>query len=233
MQQYFAKNKSLELEESDYHHIKNVMRMKTGDLIKIVYDNIFYTCKLNVNKDVDIEVISEEKKNINKVKIISAFSLIKEQKLDYLLQKGTEVGIDYFIPINTKRSIVKIDNKKDNKKKDRWTRILKEASEQSFRSNIPIIENVLELNDLIKIKADLKLICSLNEKTENIKKVLEKNNKCDTILIVTGPEGGFELNEEKKLMENGFIPISLGNNVLRAETAPIVCASMINYEFMR
>lgn len=233
MQQYFAKNKSLELEESDYHHIKNVMRMKTGDLIKIVYDNIFYTCKLNVNKDVDIEVISEEKKNINKVKIISAFSLIKEQKLDYLLQKGTEVGIDYFIPINTKRSIVKIDNKKDNKKKDRWTRILKEASEQSFRSNIPIIENVLELNDLIKIKADLKLICSLNEKTENIKKVLEKNNKCDTILIATGPEGGFELNEEKKLMENGFIPISLGNNVLRAETAPIVCASMINYEFMR
>ena len=233
MQQYFAKNKSLELEESDYHHIKNVMRMKTGDLIKIVYDNIFYTCKLNVNKDVDIEVISEEKKNLNKVKIISAFSLIKEQKLDYLLQKGTEVGIDHFIPINTKRSIIKIDNKKDNKKKERWTRILKEASEQSFRSNIPIIENVLELNDLIKIEADLKLICSLNEKTENIKKVLEKNNKCDTILIVTGPEGGFELNEEKKLMENGFIPISLGNNVLRAETAPIVCASMINYEFMR
>ena len=233
MQQYFAKNKSLELEESDYHHIKNVMRMKTGDLIKIVYDNTFYVCKLNVNKDVDFEIISEEKKNINKVKIISAFSIIKEQKLDYLLQKGTEVGIDYFIPINTKRSIVKIDSKKDSKKKNRWTRILKEASEQSFRSNIPIIENVLELNDLIKIEADLKLICSLNEKTENIKKVLEKNNKCDTILIVTGPEGGFELNEEKKLMENGFIPISLGNNVLRAETAPIVCASMINYEFMR
>lgn len=233
MQQYFAKNKSLELEESDYHHIKNVMRMKTGDLIKIVYNNTFYTCKLNVNKDVDFEIISEEKKNINKVKIISAFSLIKEQKLDYLLQKGAEVGIDYFVPINTKRSIVKIDSKKDSKKKDRWTRILKEASEQSFRSNIPVIENVLELNDLIKIEADLKLICSLNEKTENIKKVLEKNNKCDTILIVTGPEGGFELNEEKRLMENGFIPISLGNNVLRAETAPIVCASMINYEFMR
>lgn len=233
MQQYFAKNKGLELEESDYHHIKNVMRMKTGDLIKIVYDNTFYICKLNVNKDVDFEIISEEKKNINKVKIISAFSLIKEQKLDYLLQKGTEVGIDYFIPINTKRSIVKIDSKKDSKKKDRWTRILKEASEQSFRSNIPVIENVLELNDLIKIEADLKLICSLNEKTENIKKVLEKNNKCDTILIVTGPEGGFELSEEKKLMENGFIPVSLGNNVLRAETAPIVCASMINYEFMR
>ena len=233
MQQYFAKNKNLELEESDYHHIKNVMRMKTGDLIKIVYDNIFYTCKLSVNKNVDIEVLNEEQKENNKVKIISAFSLIKEQKLDYLLQKGTEVGIDHFIPINTKRSIIKIDNKKDNKKKERWTRILKEASEQSFRSNIPVIENVLELSDLIKIEADLKLICSLNEKTENIKKVLEKNNKYDTILIVTGPEGGFELNEEKKLMENGFIPVSLGNNVLRAETAPIVCASMINYEFMR
>ena len=165
MQQYFAKNKNLELEESDYHHIKNVMRMKTGDLIKIVYDNTFYTCKLNVNKSIDIEVLNEEKKENNKVKIISAFSLIKEQKLDYLLQKGTEVGIDYFIPINAKRSIVKIDNKKDNKKKERWTRILKEASEQSFRSNIPVIENVLELSDLIKRRNELLNSCDSSYET--------------------------------------------------------------------
>lgn len=80
---------------------------------------------------------------------------------------------------------------------------------------------------------DLKLLCSLNKNTKNIKKVLQKNNKCVKILLVVGPEGGFDQNEEEYLIRNGFISISLGNNVLRAETAPVVALSMINYEFMR
>ena len=85
----------------------------------------------------------------------------------------------------------------------------------------------------INLDFDLKLICSLNENTENIKKVLQKNNKYDKILLVVGPEGGFDLKEENLLIQNGFKSISLGDTVLRAETAPIVASSMINYELMR
>ena len=233
MQQYFAINKNLELLESDYHHIKNVMRMKVNDKIKVVYDNVTYLCELSNIDDIKFNIIKEEKNISNKVKISIAFGLIKEQKLDYLFQKGTEVGISEFIPVNMIRSVVKIDSNKENKKIDRWNKILKEASEQSFRSDIPNLTNIKSMKDLINLDFDLKLICSFNENTENIKKVLQKNNKYDKILLVVGPEGGFDLKEENLLIQNGFKSISLGDTVLRAETAPIVASSMINYELMR
>lgn len=234
MQQYFAKNKALELEDSDYHHIKNVMRMKKGDLIKVVYDNICYDCKLtNVNDKSSFEVISKSISNVKTYNVTVAFSLIKEQKLNYLLQKTTEVGVDLLIPLNTNRSVVKIDKKKEISKIDRWNKILKEASEQSFRNDVPKLYNILELRELVDLDFDLKLLCSLNKNTKNIKKVLEKNNKCDKILIVVGPEGGFAPFEEEYLLKNGFISVSLGKNVLRAETAPVVALSIISYEFGR
>lgn len=234
MQQYFAKNKNLELEDSDYHHIKNVMRMKKDDIIKVVFDNVVYTCKLtSITNKSSFEIINKEEKYKKDYSVDVAFSLIKEQKLNYLLQKTTELGAGMLIPINTKRSVVKIDKKKESSKIDRWQKICKEASEQSFRSNMPKINEVLNLQDLIYMDYDLKLLCSLNKNTKNIKKVIQKNNKCVKILLVVGPEGGFDPKEEEYLLNNGFVSVSLGNTVLRAETAPVVALSMINYEFMR
>ena len=234
MQQYFAKNKNLELEDSDYHHIKNVMRMKKDDIIKVVFDNVVYTCKLtSITNKSSFEIINKEEKDKKGYSVDVAFSLIKEQKLNYLLQKTTELGAHILIPINTKRSVVKIDKKKESSKIDRWQKICKEASEQSFRSNMPKINEVLNLQDLIYMDYDLKLLCSLNKNTKNIKKVIQKNNKCVKILLVVGPEGGFDPKEEEYLLNNGFVSVSLGNTVLRAETAPVVALSMINYEFMR
>lgn len=234
MQQYFAKNKNLELENSDYHHIKNVMRMKRGDLIKVVFDDVVYTCKLTeVTDKSSFEIIEKEEKNKNDYEIDVAFSLIKEQKLNYLLQKTTELGASKLIPINTKRSVVKIDKKKESSKIDRWQKICKEASEQSFRSNVPTINGILTLKDLVSEDYDLKLLCSLNKNTKNIKKVLQKNNKCVKILLVVGPEGGFDPKEEEYLLKKNFVSVSLGCNVLRTETAPVAALSMIKYEFMR
>ena len=234
MQQYFAKNKNLELEDSDYHHIKNVMRMKKDDIIKVVFDNVVYTCKLtSITNKSSFEIINKEEKDKKDYSVDVAFSLIKEQKLNYLLQKTTELGAGMLIPINTKRSVVKIDKKKESSKIDRWQKICKEASEQSFRSNMPKINEVLNLQDLIYMDYDLKLLCSLNKNTKNIKKVIQKNNKCVKILLVVGPEGGFDPKEEEYLMENGFSSVSLGKNVLRAETAAVAALSMLNYEFMR
>lgn len=234
MQQYFAKNENLELEESDYHHIKNVMRMKKGDTIKVVYDNVIYDCKLTkvANKSM-FEIINQNISENKDVKIDLAFSLIKEQKLNYLLQKTTELGVDKLIPLNTKRSVVKIDDKKENSKIDRWNKICKEASEQAFRNNIPEVMSISNLKDIVNLDYDLKLLCSLNKNTKNIKKVLQKNNKCVKILLVVGPEGGFDPKEEEYLLENNFVSVSLGCNVLRAETAPVAAISMIKYEFMR
>ena len=120
MQQYFAKNKSLELEDSDYHHIKNVMRMKKGDIIKVVYDDVIYTCKLTlVSNKSSFDIIGKESKKEKTFQIDVAFSLIKEQKLNYLLQKATELGVNKLLPLYTKRCVVKVEPKKElSKNKD-------------------------------------------------------------------------------------------------------------------
>lgn len=234
MQQYFAKSRQLDLHDSDIYHIKKVMRMKKGDLIKVVYDNTIYTCELlDLRDSLHYKVINSEVKSKNSYTITVAFSLIKEQRLDYLLQKSTEVGADCFIPLNTKNSVVKIDNKKMENKLLRWEKILKEASEQSNRCDIPVIREVSNIKELVKEDFDFKFLCSLNKNTKSIKKVLQNCPNCARILLVVGPEGGFDPLEEEFLMKNNFISVTLGRNVLRAETAPVVAISMINYELMR
>lgn len=232
MQRYFAIDKDLNLRQTDYHHIKNVMRMKDEDIIEVVYNSFVYKCKVFPNKK-RIKVVEEEKMIDNLPNVTICFPVLKEQKIDYILQKATEVGAKNFILFDSKRSVVKIDKPSSLKKTTRWETICKEASEQSFRITIPSILGIFNIKEISKLDYDLKILCTLNEKTKNIKKILQNKTNYDTILIVTGPEGGFDKTEEEILINNGFISASLGNTVLRAETAPIVALSMINYENMR
>ena len=159
-------------------------------------------------------------------------SLVKEQKMDYILQKSTELGVDEIIPLNAERSIIKIDNK-ENKKIERWNKVLKEASEQSKRNTIPILDKIYSLKDLKDIDIKHKYICSVKEKEKTIKSILSKISISDTILFVIGPEGGLSDKEEEILVESGFERITLGSNVLRTETASSFILSAIDYEFMR
>lgn len=232
MQRYFAIDKDLNLRQTDYHHIKNVMRMKDEDIIEVVYNSTVYKCKVYPNKK-RIEVVEEEKMIDNLPNVTICFPILKEQKIDYILQKATEVGAKNFILFDSKRSVVKIDKSSSLKKITRWETICKEASEQSLRITIPSILGIFNIKEISKLDYDLKILCTLNEKTKNIKKILQNKTNYDTILIVTGPEGGFDKTEEEILINNGFISASLGNTVLRAETAPVVALSMINYENMR
>ena len=235
MQHYFPKSKKNDefiLYDTDIHHIKNVMRMKDNDEIKVIYEEEVYLCRVRINDSIKIEIIEKlksEKENMPKVTII--IPLLKEQKMDYILQKSTELGVDTIIPIETKRSIIKIEKKKEKKKYERWNLILKEASEQSHRLSIPKLEEIQKLEEL-NINDGVKLLCSTREKKKNLKKILKKMTKCDKIYVVIGPEGGFDEKEEEKLIELGFEPVSLGNRILRAETTPMFVLSTINYEFM-
>ena len=235
MQRYMVTNKELKLDDTDINHIINVMRMKQNDIFQIVYDNVLYTCNItNIEKrKVDYEIIKKEEIKSNKThKVIIACSLIKEQKMDFLLQKATELGVDEIIPIISERTVVKIDKKNTNKI-SRWIKICKEASEQSHRMNIPKIHEIINLKGLSDVKANAKIVCNTNEMSKNIKKVLQDVKKSDTMIIVVGPEGGFSDNEINYLLENGFISTTLGENILRAETVPLYILSVINYEFLR
>jgi len=132
------------------------------------------------------------------------------------------------MPFN--RSIVKFDERKEKVKLERWNRIIKEASEQSMRINIPFvsIENDFSIFENIN---DLKLICSTNERENYIRQALKNSGDYDRIYIVVGPEGGLEPKEEELLELKGFKKITLGTQIMRVETVPIFLTSVIRYEF--
>ena len=235
MQRYFVDNKNLNLNKKDIHHIKNVMRMKVGDLIEIINDEKLYICEIIeiTKEDVKLKII-EEKNDNNELKkhITIAFSITKEEKIDLILQKCTELGVKEFIPLELSRCNIKIDKNKELKKIERWQTICKEAAEQSKRNLIPKVNNIHNIEEIINLDYDLKIVCSVNQDATNIKNMLHNNPNCDRIIFVIGPEGGITLEEETLLIQNGFIPISLGKRILRTETTPIVVSSILNYEYM-
>ena len=237
MQRYFVNNKENDLfilSNDDSHHVINVMRMNINDEVEIVFDNHLYLASIT-NLDVPVKCtlvkeLDDNERMIPKIVIVQA--LVKEQKMDYILQKACELGVYQIIPVNTSRSVVKID-KNDTKKIIRWNKILKEASEQSKRIDIPILDKIYDFNDLKTLDFKEKYICSTKENKKLLKSTLSKYNINDTIVYVIGSEGGFDPKEENELIENGFIPISLGNNILRTETASLFIMSAVNYEFER
>ncbi len=232
MQRYFALNKENNifiLREDDYYHIKIVMRLKIGEKVEVVYNNEAYLCKIiDDYKIEEIEKIDSKELNISTTLILP---LLKEQKMDLILQKATELGVSNIILFNAKRSIIKFDENKENKKLERWARICKEAAEQSKRCTIPEIRFEKNIKEFKKLDG-LKLICSTVEETNNLKKVLQSSKNCVKINMIVGPEGGFEPNEERSIINLGFIPVTLGNTIMRVETVPIFLLSVLNYEYM-
>ena len=234
MQRYFSKQKiedTFILKNDDYYHIKTVMRMKDKDKIEVVYDEIPYLCEINnISTNIEIKIIDKLdiiKDNMPYITLL--IPILKEQKMDYILQKSTELGVNEIIPVIMERSIVKIEEK-ENKKLERWNRIVKEASEQSHRNTIPKIDKIEKINTL-NLKG-LNLVCSTVEKENTIKKVFKNNLNCDKINMLIGPEGGISQKEEEILKSNGFIPVTLGNRIMRVETVPLYLMSIINYEYM-
>lgn len=235
MQRYFSDKRQdnrLVLSKDDLYHIKTVMRMKDNDEIIVVNDNIPYLCCLeNVNSNIEIIIKRQLEKEDNNIPFVRMIvPVLKEQKMDYILQKATELGAEEIVLYEASRSVVKIKDNID-KKILRWQKIVKEASEQCHRNNIPNIEGVLKIKQLEEFDG-LKILCSTREKSKNIKNILKLYATYDKINIVIGPEGGLDQIEEEKFIEMGFIPTTLGSRIMRAETVPLFILSTINYEFM-
>ena len=235
MQRYF-KDTNLDifdLSSDDSYHIIKVMRNTIGDNIEVVIDKKLYICEIvQIKELVTVKKIEEVECNSELPCYVTiAQSLVKEQKMDLILQKSCELGVSEIIPINATRSVVKLD-KKEDKKIVRWNIILKEASEQSKRDIIPEVNEIMNIKDLTKLDYDIKILCTVNELSTSIKNVLSRDLNNLKILFVIGPEGGFTDIEEKTLIENGFISTSFGSRVLRTETASLYALSIINYILM-
>ncbi len=231
MQQYFAKDKkdnTLILNDEDYNHIKNVMRMKEHEKIIVVYNDKSYICSLNKDYlSADVEKIFKENNNKNDLTIY--VPLLQEDKLSYIFKHGTELGVTKFIVVQYEHCKYKLPKKDFEKKLIRWNKIIKEASEQSYRINKPLLNDIIEVKN-IESNANVNILCSLDKTdVKNICKVLTKETSKGTINLVFGPEGGLSKNEEDIISSKGFIKTSLGEDILRTETVPLMIASIVKY----
>ncbi|MBM7691816.1 16S rRNA (uracil1498-N3)-methyltransferase [Peribacillus deserti] len=244
MQRYFISNESIEASSititgSDFHHLANVLRAKPGEKILCVAEQektalveITEITNEAVHGNV-IEWIDESKEM--PIKITIASGLPKGDKLDYIIQKGTELGAAEFIPFIAARSIVKWDEKKAAKKIERLQKIAKEAAEQSHRGLIPSVATPVRIHELIKLsdRFNYKLIAYEEDaktgESSLLASVLKELKYGESVLFVFGPEGGLSSDEIVKLKENGFASCGLGPRILRTETAPLYALSAISY----
>lgn len=225
MQRYFVKEKitsNIVHITEDFHHIKNVMRMKTGDNIIVTDQESAHVAEIVgfTDDSVQVELMGELESNELPINITIGIGMMQNKKMDFIIQKLTELGVHEIIPIKMTRSIVK---PKDNKL-ERWKKIAKEASEQSHRMRIPIIQSPMSLKEIRKLKIRNKFLAyETSEEQSTI-----TNLKEDALFIV-GPEGGIDPEERQYLLEEGFTEISLGKRILRAETAPLFIMSVVGY----
>lgn len=222
---------------SDVNYLKNVLRLNVGDEIRVLdsrsKEYAAKICAIN-DKSVSVELTGERHpKSEPKVKITIAHGIPKNPKMDLVVQKATELGVQRIIPIKTERSIVKLHSDKEPAKISRWQKIAKEAAEQSGRLIIPTVENVMEYRDLFKLKEEFDICMMLweMEKAKTVKNVFQENKDMKRILIMIGPEGGFSHEEAEMAQYEGFITATLGSRIVRTETASLSVLSMLSYEF--
>lgn len=242
MDRFFTPKNNINLEQNtciiegeDVKHISRVLRCKENDKLEVCdMDNNEYICEIReINKDnilLDIiEKVNIKRESSLKVKLYQGMP--KGTKMELILQKLTEIGVDEIVLVQTKRSVTKIDNKKEDKKIERWERIIYEAAKQSKRGKIPTLRGVLSFKEALKDMEnnDLNLCPYENERTISIKECLKDVNT-NTIGIFVGPEGGFEEDEIEKIQDMDGKVVSLGPRILRTETASVVASSIVLYE---
>lgn len=224
----------------DVNHILNVLRLKKLDQIIVGNKdtgNSYLSEIIEMRKDSIIckivDNILETTESFVNVDLFQG--LPKLDKLEYIIQKATELGVKSIYPVNFERCIVKIDSKSEVKKLERWQKIAEVASKQSKRDVIPDIKNIINVENICQNakKYDMIILAYENERGNTLKNVLKDLDKSKqlNIGIIIGPEGGLTEKEVEKLIKIGAKSVTLGKRILRTETASLVMLSSIIYEF--
>ena len=215
------------LTKEQSHYVKDVMRLEKGDYLSVFNAQGEWSAIIeNYEKEgARIKILKKVRDKDNEKNIWLAFSPIKQNPLNFIIQKGTELGVQKFIPILSERTIVKEINITRVKK------IIVEASEQSNRISVPEIDNLETLKNFLSKfpKNGCLLFCDINCEKNNLKNILSKKIE-GPICVLIGPEGDFSEAERQSIIElNQACSLSLSNNILRAETAAITAVSIVNY----
>lgn len=230
-------NKTVTITGADVNHIKNVLRMKVGEELAVSngQDGKEYRCAIRKFHDAAVECelrfVKEDGVELPS-KIYLFQGLPKADKLELIIQKSVELGVYQVIPVETKRSVVKLDEKKAKTKTARWQQISEAASKQSKRGIIPEVKEPVSFKKALELAkdADVKLIpYELAEGMEKTRSLIEGIRPGQSIAIFIGPEGGFDEAEIQAAQDMGIEPITLGRRILRTETAPLAILAWLGY----
>ena len=226
----------LTIEGDEVKHIRRVLRLRPGDEV-IVFDSTAreYEGVIVEESPVSVRVRIQNARLCQKespVEITLAQSLLKGEKMDYLVQKSTELGITEIAPFFSSRSVPLLEKSTGVSRHRRWERIAVEASKQCGRGTIPKIFPIKDYSDMLQgvTPGSVRLLLWERE-GESLKRMLKKREGKAEIFFIVGPEGGLSSEEVEEAKREGFIPINLGKRVLKSETAGICLLSILQYEF--
>lgn len=234
---YLPKDKHLDKillsDPRQIHHLADVLRLKPGDELS-AFDGKENECLCKIeeiSKDqVTLRILRSKTTSSNNPVITLACAIPKNVKMDYIIEKTTELGVSRIIPLHTQRTIVKIPSHKAAAKQERWQRIAQEASKQCQRIKFPVIERITEFkNALNQISGyDLAIIPNLEKEPKTISSATA-NFKGKSVLIFIGPEGDFTPEEIAAAKEKGCIGVSLGDLTLKVDTAAIATVAYFRF----
>lgn len=235
---FFHKNDisrgQIQLFGEDEKHIKTVLRAREGEEITLCDgEGMDYQCRIaSLERGVLLDILSKEVCETEpKTKITLYQGLPKGDKMELIIQKCVELGVDRIVAVSTERAIVKLD-KKEAKKLERWQKIAEAAAKQSGRGKIPEIgQQVLKFKEAVAEAKELDgaIIPYEREQETGIRQFVE-NFKGESVGVFIGPEGGFADEEIALAQENGITPITLGKRILRTETAGMTTTAILLYE---
>ena len=223
---------------SDVNHIKNVLRMKIGEEIAVSngVDNREYRCGIEEYTEQEVicklRFIKEDGVELP-AKIYLFQGLPKADKMELVIQKAVELGVYEVIPVAAKRCVVKLDEKKAAVKVNRWQGISEAAAKQSRRGVIPVVHNVISMQEAIDYtqSMDVKIIpYELAEDMRHTKDIIQSVKPGESVAVFIGPEGGFEESEVQAALAAGIEPVTLGRRILRTETAGLTVLSWLMYQ---
>lgn len=246
MQRYFLdetyeEQLTFKLVEDDFHHAAHVMRMKTGDACYLTFSNeVAIIAEIIEMTEAEIK-LKELEKELNEkelpYRVSIACGFTKGDKLEWVAQKATELGMNELIGFPSKTSVVKWDEKKLGKKQQRFEKIVKEAAEQSHRQKVPAIQLLANFKELTNQLSDFQHILIAYEEsakkgeTKSFVKALNQVKAGEKVLLIFGPEGGIMPEEIQVFEENRAVLCGLGPRILRAETAPLYALSAMSYQW--
>lgn len=219
---------TISLDDATAHHIFDVLRTQGQERIRIASGSRLFLGRTLTKPFV--EVLEEvDTKPAAKAEITLCAALIKADKFEWMLQKAAELGVSRIVPFTSERTVVTIEAKKEERKRQRWLSILEGACRQSNRTTLVELEPVCRLRDLPKYKSEISL-CAWEK--EDGSKILAQHlaRPFSSVTYIIGPEGGLSSGEAAFLEEEGYALVSLGDNILRAETAACFVLSATDYQ---